>query len=110
MSDPTETARPLGPVATQLESTIVQLRPIFLEQIKQKTRVDFEAQGIAWERFEAAGGFEAFFKTGPGAAVNVMVEQSCFAAVVTAYLEEEHRRRSEWESKIEARLNGSPVT
>lgn len=59
---------------------------------------------VDYMEWVAVGGFEAFLATPEGALAASNIETGALTAALLMYLEDEHRRRSEWEQKIEKRL------
>ena len=110
MTETTQTF-PGEPVATEICRLKAHVRPLLVAQ--QKTLFEKLFSNLSEEErkiMDAAGGFDAFLESPDGEVAQVTLEISCISTALIVYLEAENKRRSGWEARVEARLNGEVIT
>lgn len=90
-----------GPVAVAINKWIEYFRPHLKAAALEMFKLQPSEQYMEWV---AQGGFEAFLASPQGSIMAGNIESGAISASILMVLEVEHKRRSEWEQKIEKRI------
>lgn len=88
----------LDPATSPVAAAIMVHRAEILPALLATGKAQLAAMGLS------EAGVEAFLKSEDGAEALQKVETAALLAAHTVYLEQEHKRRAEWEADIEKRL------